>query len=79
MLFKEAQYSLICGKDKQSYWIVSGKVLHISKTTEATFIEFGHIIDKMFMDILVYIEHVSVTTKSVFKIDLKLEFWFLTN
>ena len=24
-LLKEAQYSSICGKGKQSYWIVSGK------------------------------------------------------
>ena len=57
-MIKKARYSLICGKDKQSYWIVSGKVVVMQTTsyhqnTEVIFMKFENVIDKMLTDIVV--------------------------
>ena len=53
------------------YWIMSGKAVVMKTTsylpiTEASFMKFEHIINKMFTDILVYIGHVSWTAESVY-------------
>ena len=70
---KEARYLAICGKDKLSHWIVSGKVVvmqttsYLQKSTEAIFMDFTDIIDRC-LPTLWYIEHVFRTTESGFKL-----------